>query len=52
VVAVGLLGYALELVVSRSATRQLTFYWARLLGVGSFVGTQTIRRCLCFVGLF
>ena len=42
VVVVGLLGYALELVVSRTATRQVTFYWARLLGVGSFVRPQAI----------
>ena len=39
-----------ELLVSRTATRQLTFYWARLLGVGSFVGNVALSSRLNLAG--
>ena len=39
-----------ELLVSRTATRQLTFYWARLLGVGSFVANVALSSRLNLAG--
>ena len=44
-------GYAAELMVSRSASRQLTFYWARLLGVGSFVANVALSSRLNMAGV-
>jgi DHA1 family tetracycline resistance protein-like MFS transporter len=50
VVILGILGYMAELAVSRNATRQLTFYWARLLGVGSFVANVALSSRLNLAG--